>query len=84
MSESNLINSKLNIVSGGSNDEDAEKFYNKCIECGKKWDMREYGYGKETMPDWVTGPWCPDCRKNKIENNKNGSNNKNSCNTNYR
>lgn len=50
----------LNNVSGGNK----EEFFNTCRECGKVWDMRPFGYGKGTaMPNWVTGPWCPDCRK---------------------
>lgn len=40
----------------------SEQFYNTCKICGKKWDMRKYGYGEKVMPNWVTGPWCPECR----------------------
>ena len=58
-----ILDPKLDVVSGGTNDESEEKFCNKCINCGKKWDIRDYGYGKNPMPNWVTGPWCPDCRK---------------------
>lgn len=54
-----LSKETLDNVSGGND----EKFFNTCKECGKIWDMRPYGYGKEVMPNWVTGPWCPECRK---------------------
>lgn len=55
-----LSDANLNGIAGGNK----EEFLNTCKECGKVWDMRPYGYGKDTsMPNWVTGPWCPDCRK---------------------
>lgn len=54
---------KLEKVAGGSQ----EEYYNTCKECGKQWDMRAYGYGSAVMPNWVTGPWCPECRKKQQE-----------------
>ncbi len=59
MNGENLANSKLGLVLGSVK----EEYYNTCKVCGKKWDMRKYGYGQESMPNWVTGPWCPECRK---------------------
>ena len=54
----------LEKVAGGTQ----EEYYNTCKECGKKWDMRDYGYGtKDPLPNWVTGPWCPECRKKQQE-----------------
>lgn len=64
MSVNKLTKNDLENVSGGSD----EEFFNTCKECGKVWDMREYGYGKASaVPNWVTGPWCPDCRKKQRE-----------------
>ncbi|MDO4199760.1 MAG: hypothetical protein Q4D57_03315 [Clostridia bacterium] len=61
-----LSNDMLGHISGGSE----EKFYNTCKECGKIWDMRDYGYGTDdVIPEWVTGPWCPECRK-KLQKDK--------------
>lgn len=55
-----LSDEKTKNISGGNK----EEFFNTCKKCGKIWDMRDYGYGTEDpMPNWVTGPWCPECRK---------------------
>lgn len=61
MNDHELSGSQMEQVAGGA-DADTE-FYNTCTKCGKKWDMREYGYGEQAMPDWVTGNLCPECYK---------------------
>ena len=63
-----ISNDNLSDVSGG----DSKEFLNTCKECGKVWDMRDYGYGTaEVIPEWVTAPWCPECRKKLANKHKN-------------
>jgi len=58
-----LTKSDLENISGGNE----EEFLNTCKKCGKVWDIRNYGYGESAIPNWVTGPWCPECRKKDAE-----------------
>lgn len=65
MSDQKLSGFQTKQVAGGA--EVDSEFYNTCTKCGKKWDMCEYGYGEQAMPNWVTGPLCPECLKKQQE-----------------
>lgn len=62
MDPKELNRSALKDISGGVVENGKIVFRNICTECGKGWEY-SVEEGTSAIPNWATGPWCPECRK---------------------